>query len=518
MYTDCLTLKLDILYIMKCRRVSIACPKIKDELITIFNNNAKEEGEGYLKNQKGITLITLVITIIIMIILAGVVIYNGMESINTSRKLAFISELEMIQAKVNVIYEERKESNEKTEYYNLIGQDISNVDKVHLNEVLGQTNKDGFKYFNSSDLKKLDLDNINQEVLINYDTREIISLTGIEIEGVKYYKLKDIPNYIGYNVEYTNQNTQAPSFKVSQTKINDNEYRFTIKDVVYNSNVNGGTVSYKKHSETNWRLNGENTSFTVAEPGLYDIRFTDKADNATIVQAFVNYDYVTEGLIAYYDGENNTGDGHSYNTMIWKDLSGNAKDASIENLNFTQTSGWEEKAIQLDGNDDRITFPVKIPQAGTFSVEIIFTEKNYDKYTILNTDKAWSSFCAHTYNKEDGNKIYKDGSIFIGGNYNAIKDNTNRFIPEEINYRTIIEKIASFVYTYNGETKQSTFYVNGQKMSQKIFTIDPEEIGYFNIDSSQKSYSKLSFYDKVLEEEEVQHNFQIDQYRFEITK
>lgn len=240
-----------------------------------------------MKNQKGITLITLVITIVILLILAGVVINNGMESINTSKRTAFIAELEMIQAKVNVIYEERKTSSENVDYYNSIGQDISNVDQVHLNEVLGETSKEGFKYFNSNDLEKLDLDNISQDVLINYNTREIVSLTGIEIDGVKYYKLKDIPNYIGYNVDYINTNTQAPEFTVSQTKLGENEYRIKIENIVYNSNVTGGTVKYKLHSETNWILNGESTSFILTRPGLYDICFTDSAGNSTIVQEWI---------------------------------------------------------------------------------------------------------------------------------------------------------------------------------------------------------------------------------------
>lgn len=240
-----------------------------------------------MRDTKGITLIALIITIIILLILAGVITSSGMESINISKKTAFIAELEMIQAKVNVIYEERKTNNENIDYYNSIGQDIYNIDQVHLNEVLGETSKEGFRYFNSSDLKKLDLDNINQEVLINYDTREIISLTGFEIDGVKYYKLKDIPDNIGYNVEYINPNTQVPEFTISQTKLGENEYRIKIENIVYNSNVTGGIVKYKLHSETNWILNGESTSFILTKPGLYDICFTDSAGNSSIVQKWI---------------------------------------------------------------------------------------------------------------------------------------------------------------------------------------------------------------------------------------
>ncbi len=92
-----------------------------------------------------------------------------------------------------------------------------------------------------------------------------------------YYKLSDIPTYIGHNVEYKDTKIQAPTFTVESTKIGEKEYRFTLKDIEINSNVSGGTVSYKLHNNTNWILNGEDTTFTVNIPGLYDIKFTDRA-------------------------------------------------------------------------------------------------------------------------------------------------------------------------------------------------------------------------------------------------
>lgn len=282
-----------------------------------------------MKNENGITIITLVVTIVIMLILAGVVTNSGMQSVKTAQKTAFISEMEMIQAKVNTIYEERKQNSENIEYYNNIGRDISTVDNDKVTIALGDSDKTGFRYFSKSDLKQISLDNISQEVLINYDTREVVSLNGIEIDGVIYYKLKDIPNYVGYNVDYTNKNTEAPTFTVEQTKLEDNSYKFTVKDIVYNGNVQGGTVSYKLHSDTNWTLNGDNLNFTVTTPGLYDIRFTDKAGNSTTVQKWI---YVEDGLLLYLDGENNTREGHNPNSTIWEDLSENKNDAIGYNM------------------------------------------------------------------------------------------------------------------------------------------------------------------------------------------
>ncbi|MGN1346851.1 MAG: hypothetical protein ACI4V1_08690, partial [Eubacteriales bacterium] len=39
---------------------------------------------------------------------------------------------------------------------------------------------------------------------------------------------------------------------------------------------------------------------------------------------------VTDGLVAYYDGTNNTGSGQDMETGVWKDLSGKGLDFEVE--------------------------------------------------------------------------------------------------------------------------------------------------------------------------------------------
>lgn len=234
-----------------------------------------------MKNQNGVTLISLVVTIILMVILASVVTFGGIDSISSAKRTTFISELEIIQAKVNSIHEQRKASKQDKEYYDSIGQNVS-VLGTKLSEILGGSSQDGFKYFSKNDLKNIDIENVNQNVIINFDTREVISVDGIEQDGKKYYKLKDIPNYSGYNVEYIDKNTQPPTFDVEVTKL-ESTWIVKLKDIVYNSKVQGGTVSYKLNTNSNWIIN-QNFSFEVKEAGLYDIKLTDKAGNSTIVQ------------------------------------------------------------------------------------------------------------------------------------------------------------------------------------------------------------------------------------------
>lgn len=50
-----------------------------------------------IKREKGITLIALVVTIIVLLILAGVSLTGGLQTATNSRDTAVLSELEMIR-------------------------------------------------------------------------------------------------------------------------------------------------------------------------------------------------------------------------------------------------------------------------------------------------------------------------------------------------------------------------------------------------------------------------------------
>lgn len=235
-----------------------------------------------MRNEKGITLTSLIITLMVMVILAGAGITVGLDSVRAAKRTAFISELETIQAKVNTIYEKRKASDEEKAYYDAIGQDASVLGTAKLYVLLGSTTANGFKYFTQNELKQIELENISEEVIINFDTREVISVKGITIDNQKYYKLEDLPYYTAHNVEYVDKNTEAPTFDVEVTKLK-NSWKVELKNIVYNSNVEGGTLSYKLSTQANWILR-DYPNFEVIEPGTYDIKFTDRAGNSTTVQ------------------------------------------------------------------------------------------------------------------------------------------------------------------------------------------------------------------------------------------
>lgn len=218
-------------------------------------------------NQKGITLVSLIITIIVLLIIAGITTTAGIESIQTAKRTSMITELEIIQEKVNTIYEKRATNIEDKQYYDALGQDILVVEPSKLTKALQETSQEGYRYFSKEDLKKLDLDNITQDVIINFDTRDVVSIEGIIVDKQRYYRLADIPNYTINKIEYIDKNTQAPSFDVEVSKIAE-FWQIRIKDITYNSNVEGGSLSYKLQEQQNWIIVGDTNHFQVRQPRL----------------------------------------------------------------------------------------------------------------------------------------------------------------------------------------------------------------------------------------------------------
>lgn len=241
-----------------------------------------------VKQENGVTLIILVISVVVLGILAVTAIYNGSNGLDTANQQAFISELQMIQAKVNTIYEKRKLSAADKSFYDGIGRNISYLDQTKLEEALGTTPREGFKYYTPEDLEKLDLNNITQAVLINYDTREVISYEGIEIAGKKYHKLEEMSAYLGRNVEQKVQdNTAQPSFTLEKTKIEEGRWRITIKNVKYSSDRVGlESIYYKLSSNTNWRITNQ-FDIEVTQTGEYEVKVVDTAGKEKIVKIII---------------------------------------------------------------------------------------------------------------------------------------------------------------------------------------------------------------------------------------
>lgn len=172
-----------------------------------------------IKNNKGITLIALVVTVIVLIILVSIGTNSGLDTVKSSRYYEAISELKIMQTKVNEIYEECRNAQtdeEKNAIIEKYGESVkissksSEIVKAYsavkakniAGEEIGEASD--YRYFSKDYIKDtLDLDGIKYDFAVNIKTRTVILIDGFEKDEETYYALCQIEGEL-YNVNYEN--------------------------------------------------------------------------------------------------------------------------------------------------------------------------------------------------------------------------------------------------------------------------------------------------------------------------
>ena len=210
-----------------------------------------------------------------------------------------------------------------------------------------------------------------------------------------------------------------------------------------------------------------------------------------------------------YDGINNTGNGHDANAKVWKDLSGNGNDGT---LNGDAT--WQDNCLNFDGIDDWVSIG----------------EMNYDNVTletvVLNKkmrDSEVDYMCNYesggygliynpANNKENKNIFY----IYTGNAYQSTKSSDS----------ILIDKKYCLSGSYNGN--EAKLFENCKKFSNNITgNIEPPKANnYFvlggnprvNNSSTEVSFTgeiySLRIYNRGLTDEEILHNQRIDMEKY----
>lgn len=144
-------------------------------------------------NKKGVSLISVIITIVVIIILASVTIYYGLAENNEKAiETKTVYEVqEMLEAVANRTLLHKLNPN----YYAYVGKT-----DFESKEVAGVTYlaTEGWYFLSTDDeFSELSLENITGEYLVNYDTGDVISKNGIFYRDEVYYVLKDLNKDMG---------------------------------------------------------------------------------------------------------------------------------------------------------------------------------------------------------------------------------------------------------------------------------------------------------------------------------
>ncbi len=149
-----------------------------------------------MKNNRGITLIILVITIIILAIIGGVIVSTTGDTYESSQIAKFSSSMKMIQKKVDLYLEEGTD-------ISTLGKELNTEQKSKLQTILDSdtrdviqttdANSDKIRYFDTEGIYLFfEIVDLNDEIVVNFENREVISLKGINVDGNMYYVLKGL--------------------------------------------------------------------------------------------------------------------------------------------------------------------------------------------------------------------------------------------------------------------------------------------------------------------------------------
>lgn len=134
------------------------------------------------KTQKGITLISLVITIIILLIISSIGINFGINGIRSTKDSKLEAELNMVQ---HAILEQYAKYKTTKDMVYIVGNKVSEEQLRGITSELGITlvnipntyfNKDYYKLDKAS-LKEIGIQETDDEYIVNYISGEVINIT-----------------------------------------------------------------------------------------------------------------------------------------------------------------------------------------------------------------------------------------------------------------------------------------------------------------------------------------------------
>lgn len=237
-----------------------------------------------LANDKGITLIALVVTIIVLLILASITVPAGRDVIANAKLTTFGTEMQVMQTEVNRL--QQKYKNGDTAVLE-IGRELSGTDdetKAFTGAEI--TNTEGYRYYDKSTLEELGLKDFGQEFLVNVPERMIISLAGFNYKGETIFTMSQLSNG-AYNVEFEGIQSET-TFDLDVV-----DQELIITNIQYSGNIKNGTIYYgqgETEDAVNWRIAENNTTETsckieVKEQGVWYVKIVDSAGNESEIKS-----------------------------------------------------------------------------------------------------------------------------------------------------------------------------------------------------------------------------------------
>lgn len=217
---------------------------------------------------------------------------------------------------------------------------------------------------------------------------------------------------------------------------------------------------------------------------------------------------VKDGLVLYYDMKA-TSNNSLYKSTL-KDISGNNSDATLKNFNFTSESGYSEKGLKFDGVDDYIN-TINAIKRTTKNITIELNIGDIDK------SKNWQYLvCLRDSSSKQMSVLIHVGMLDI----HISNGNTTQHA-----YYSISELNKHITVTLTGDTDMTqNVYVDGNKVNLLSGQINSNISNFSNElniiqaynDKNKSSLKSIKLYDRILTDQEIQHNYKLEKERWNL--
>lgn len=462
-----------------------------------------------LKNNKGITLSALVITIIVLIIIASVAAISGISATHYIKYQNAKSQFQVIQSKIDSLYGEYsdiKDTTEKTNWKNdtfagtIKGSNFeTELDSSIVNQTLNgltidSTNQDNYMYLSTDFIKNsLKVEGISYNFIVNLDEREVRLYGGVEYQNEMYYSAKDF----GINIVNYEKITDKISFNTKVEKDG-----IVIYDIRFpnNMNINEYIIKYKVSEKEYWDMatidmkkeytyekdgkefvDNNAWKINVSDYGIYNIKIVTASQEvcSDMVEVSItnnnvkpeNYGNLVHGY-KNIDGDESTDDWQIfYNDVsnIWLisrdyvELDGETQNKinAQKGGSFKYTYWWEE-GFTTEGKPNKVIEDLLTNSNNwTYYVDSNFAQKAMGAPTI---ELFVNSYNEKYPNEENGKLVYTQGQELneVGIEKDGVTNYSNNVNNEWIsNLKTsdnlyIIESNPD----YNGEGKAYAYWLS----------------------------------------------------------
>lgn len=281
-----------------------------------------------MKNNKGITLITLTVAVLIMIILSSMLIYNAKNGLKIKNLKDMQNDIEILEDKVNAYYVKyadipaeieylgninfEPQPNDDDEYYVL---DLKALEGISLNYgsefTQIKTREDTYQY--------------NDVYIINKQSFHIYYAKGLEIDGVAYYTNSEDESVTLYRGTYViGQKGYAETLEKALEKAENGDTIKALKDVEEETSVE---IMKNVTIDTN----GKNITYKGEQSALISI---SNGSNVKIIgNGTIESILVSGGTLTITEGKINETIVNSEQTSITNLIIGdNTKSINVENL------------------------------------------------------------------------------------------------------------------------------------------------------------------------------------------